>query len=217
VTDRSTLERGYRRLLRWYPSPYRRENERELLGVLMDATPPGRRRPGFAASADLITSGLWMRLRPGVPRSVRTVCAAVQLMYVGAAITALALIDVLISLARGGRGGATLRLLGHRQPLAVDIVLGSIVALFLVALWMWMARANGRGDRRARIFSTVLLALATLHLSVSRGLAQLVFAVAIWLVGLAAVWLLWRPASSKYFDEASSTLAGHGQPSPLSH
>jgi hypothetical protein len=31
-----------------------------------------------------------------------------------------------------------------------------------------------------------------------------------WLVGLAAVWLLWRPASSAFFKPQASTQAGPG-------
>ena len=46
----------------------------------------------LAESADLIRSGVWMRLRPSVPRSARTVQAAVRLMYAGAAVSTVGLI-----------------------------------------------------------------------------------------------------------------------------
>jgi hypothetical protein len=87
MTDRANLERGYRRLLAWYPRAFRQENGQEILAVLMAYAPDGQRRPDLAESADLIRSGLWMRLRPSVPRSARTVRAAVRLMYAGAAVT----------------------------------------------------------------------------------------------------------------------------------
>jgi len=79
-----------------------------------------------------------------------------------------------------------------------------------------MARANGWGQSWARIVSTVLFGLATLQLPgvfgtptpvVFRGPA---IAVLTWLVGLAAVWLLRRPASSAFFRPQGFTQAGSG-------
>ena len=66
MTDQADLERGYRRLLAWYPPEFRRENGQEILAVLMAGARDGQRRPGLAESADLIRSGVWMRLRPSV-------------------------------------------------------------------------------------------------------------------------------------------------------
>jgi hypothetical protein len=57
----------------------------------------------------------------------------------------------------------------------------------------WMARAASQGRDWARILFTVLCTLATLQLIESRGIVR-VFTVALtWLIGLAAMWLLWRP------------------------
>ena len=39
-----------------------------------------------------------------------------------------------------------------------------IFGLVMIALWLWMARAVGRGRNWARILSTVLFGLATLQL-----------------------------------------------------
>jgi hypothetical protein len=87
------------------------------------------------------------------------------------------------------------------------------------AVWLWMARANGRGRIWARIASTMLFAVATLDLpsvfgtgiGVEVGVSApgLMFALT-WLVGLAAVWLLWRPASSAFFGSQDVAQAGHG-------
>jgi hypothetical protein len=74
-----------------------------------------------------------------------------------------------------------------------------------------MARANGQGRTWARGLSTVLFGLATLDLTgafrtpvVRIGFVTTVFdptvPVLTWLVGLAALWLLWRPASSAFFQ-----------------
>jgi uncharacterized membrane protein (UPF0136 family) len=161
----------------------------------------------MAASADLIWSGLWMRLHPSAPWSVRSVRAAVRLMDAGAAVTAVSLIITIISLAHVGRGAATLRLAGRTQPFPVAVTVGVAGALVLIALWLWMARANSQGCNWARIVSTMLVGLATLHLFGNRGGAQVAFAALTWLVGLVAVWLLWRPASSAFFKPYGSPRA----------
>jgi hypothetical protein len=84
-------------------------------------------------------------------------------------------------------------------------------------------RANGQGRNWARILSTVLVVLATLQLRgaftrlVSHagfGVTVLyydgaVLFVAAWLAGGAAVWLLWRPASTAFFKPPGSAQALH--------
>jgi hypothetical protein len=47
MTDPASLERGYRRLLAWYPQPFRREQAEEVLAVLMAGARQGQRRPRF--------------------------------------------------------------------------------------------------------------------------------------------------------------------------
>ena len=150
-----------------------------------------------------------MRLRPSVPRSARTVRAAVRLMYAGAAAATLSLMIAIISLAYIGRSAATLRVAGRSQPLAVAITVGILGGVVMIALWLWMARANGQGRNWARIMSTVLFGLATLHLFGNRGVVQASFAMLAWLVGLAAVWLLWRPTSNAFFKPQRFAQAGH--------
>ena len=169
MSDRASLERGYRRLLVSYPRAFRRENGQEILAVLMACAEEGQRRPGLAESADLIRSGLWMRLRPSVPRSARTVRAAVRLMCVGAAVSTVSLIIVLAVIVDIRVRHAVL---GRRLISAqVSQVNGSVIAqvivscLVPVAVWLWMARANGRGRNWARILFTVLFGLTTLTLA----------------------------------------------------
>ena len=84
-----------------------------------------------------------------------------------------------------------------------------------------MARANGQGRNWARIVSTVLFGLATLQLRgaftqpVSHAgfgatvlyYGATVLFLAAWLAGAAAVWLLWRPASSAFFKPQGFTQA----------
>ena len=69
MTAAGGLERSYRRLLRWYPAPYRHRHEEEILGVLMAAAQPGQRRPGARESADLVLSALKIRMRMATRRA----------------------------------------------------------------------------------------------------------------------------------------------------
>jgi hypothetical protein len=199
VNEDQIIERRYRRLMACYPSTYRRENEEELIAVLMAATSEGERRPSLATSLNLIKCGLWMRLHPRVPESAPSVRAAVRLMYVGAVFTGLSLFLALDSLDYFS-GGARLRFLGKAQPLPVAIGVGVLFALILISLWLVLARAIGQGQNWARVLSTALFALATVHLFGVKGTVSLIFVVVTWLVGLATVSLLWRPGSSAYFN-----------------
>ena len=229
MTDQADLERGYRRLLAWYPRAFRREHGPEILAVLMACAPDGQRRPGPAESADLIRSGLRMRLRPNMPQPARTVRAAIRLMCAGAAVST---INLIILLAFIGYIKAYHAVLGHHlttaqlsQLNAPFIRLAVVSDLVPIALWLWMARAAGQGRNWARSLSGVLFGLATLDLTGAFGtpgirlsLVPVLFGptvpVLTWLVGLAAVWLLWRPASSAFFKPHGFTQAGHSaQPS----
>jgi len=225
MTDQADLERGYRRLLAWYPPEFRRENGQEILAVLMAGARDGQRRPGLAESADLIRSGLWMRLHPSVPRSARTVRAAVRLMYAGGAASAAELVIGLTLIIGDIQVAAHGQFLGHslaaQKPLVITVWI--VFGLAGTSLWLWMARANGQGRNWARIVSTVMFALNTLALGgaftrpVSHpgfGVTVLYFGsivlfVAGWLVGGAAVWLLWRPGSDAFFNPPGSTQALH--------
>ena len=142
-------------------------------------------------------------LRRSAPAPVRT---AVKLMYAGAAVSAVPLI---VALAYSGDIKAYhLEVLNHRlttaqlihwRPLIITVVI--VVGLVAPALWLWMARASGQGRNWARILSTVLFGLATLQLvgNIGDSVAVVIITVLPWLVGLAAVWLLWRSASSTFF------------------
>jgi len=129
-------------------------------------------------------------LRPPAP-----VLRAGKFMYGGAVSTAAYLIAALPF-----TGDIKGRVLGQRltaTPLTIALV--TVFAMVVIALWLWMARATSQGRNWARILSTVLFGLATLELIGNHGIAQLFCAVLTWLSGLAAVWLLWRPASSAFF------------------
>ena len=92
MSDRVDLERRYRRLLAFYPGAFRREHEEEMLAVLLAGSNERQRRPGLAASADLITTAIWMRVRSGWSRSAPTVTNAVRLISLCAAVALCTLI-----------------------------------------------------------------------------------------------------------------------------
>jgi hypothetical protein len=149
-------------------------------------------------------------LRPAAPPPVLT---AVKLMYAGAAVSTVSLI---ISLADIGGSKAAIR--KARPTLTATqvnqlntfiITLAVVSGLVGIGLWLWMARANGRGKSWARIVSTVLFCLATLDLvgvfGEPKTALSLVFPILTWLVGLGAVYLLWRPESTAFFKPQALT------------
>jgi hypothetical protein len=141
-------------------------------------------------------------IRP--PRSVRN---AVNLMYLGAALELLTLIVALLS--RGSMKAAILSRHPfytatqlHRAEGARTVIL-VIGALIGVALWLWMAWANGRGHNWARVVSAVFFGIATLDLLLSftqvLGVADRIVGVVVWLVGLAAIVLLFGRESAPFY------------------
>jgi hypothetical protein len=140
------------------------------------------------------------QLRPPAP-----VLSAAKFMYGGAISSAALLIAALPFI-----GDTHGKVLGHRLTPTLTITLGAVAGLALIGLWLWMARATSQGKNWARTLSTVLFALATLELLSALegigkdGIAQALFAGLTWLSGLAAVWMLWRPASSAFFKSAKA-------------
>jgi hypothetical protein len=59
----TSLERGYRRLLAWYPRRFRAEQGDGMLAVLMTGAGEDQRRPGLLETLDVLRSAVWMRLR----------------------------------------------------------------------------------------------------------------------------------------------------------
>ena len=203
-------------------------NDMELLGELAQETPlpaPGeldaaRARLAAAIATDSaagrftavaeVTTHQPQPVEPARPPAPAPVLTAVKLMFAGAAGTAAYLI---IALAFIGDIKAyhvavlghhlTTAQLSHQRPLIITLVI--VAGLGVIALWLWTARAVGQGRNWARILSTVLLGLATLELLGNHGVAQVFCAALTWLTGLAAVWLLWRPASSAFFKPQALT------------
>ena len=160
--------------------------------------------------------------RPAAPAPVRT---AVEFMYAGAAVSAVGLIIglalMIVDIQVAVRGQFLGRSLAAQKPFVITVSIA--FGLVVVSLWLWMARANGQGRNWARILSTVLFVLATLQLrgAFTRPVSHAGFGVTVlyyggavlfvaaWLAGGAAVWLLWRPASTAFFKPPGSTQALH--------
>ncbi len=147
--------------------------------------------------------------RPPAPPPVVT---AVKLMYVGAAVSTVSLILTLVDI--GGLKSAIKKAKPSWTASQVNsydrfvVSLAIVSGLIGIALWLWMAWASKNGKNWARILGTVLFGLATLDLvgvfSQPKTLLGLIFPVLTWLVGLGAVWLLWRPDSSAFFKGPAS-------------
>jgi hypothetical protein len=144
--------------------------------------------------------------RAEAPQSVRN---AIKLMYAGMALEVVALIVALVS-AGSLKSGiltkhphyTTTQLHAAEAARTIPIVIGAVIA---IALWFWMARANGRGLPWARTTSAVFFGLSTLALLFSivtiHATASLIVGVIIWLVGLAAIILLYSKQSGPFYKQ----------------
>jgi hypothetical protein len=144
------------------------------------------------------------RQPPPMPGSV---ASAVRAMYAGAGVSA---ISVIIGLAVSGSASSEIRRahpnLTPSQVSAyahLNLVSVIVVGLIGIGLWIWLARKCQQGMNWARVTGTVLFGIDTV-LQVF-GFTQPITFVAripglvIWLVGLAAVALLWRPDAASFF------------------
>jgi len=142
--------------------------------------------------------------RPPVPQSVTR---AVQAMYVGAVISLIGIVVDLTTLSStksrivSQHQNWTVTQVNNAEHVAIGIFIVS--GLLGAALWVWMAQANKAGKSWARIVATVLFAIDTLNVAAGAatpgGGATRIYALVIWLIGLAATILLWQRSSSEYY------------------
>jgi hypothetical protein len=150
---------------------------------------------------------------PAQPRSIQN---AVKLMYLGAGLSAVGLIVSLLSIgslksALEKANRTATKPLTATQLHSAEVV-GIVTVVFLsvigIALWLWMARANGAGKSWARIVAAVLFGLSTLSTisAVARpnAIGTTIFGLLGWLVGLGATIFLWRRDSSQFFAGQSA-------------
>jgi hypothetical protein len=156
-------------------------------------------------SADLIRSTPWMGPHTGASRPPRTVVNAARLMYVGAALELATLITIVAT------AGSVKSAVLSSHPAAWQVThfhltADEIAAPIAIVLWVWLAWANGRGHDWARLAFTAFFALITMSLigalanhAAVYARADLIVATALWLVGLAAVVLIFTKQSNPYY------------------
>jgi len=142
--------------------------------------------------------------RPPAPASVRT---AVRAMYAGAAASLLGIVVDLLTvgatktaIARNSPDMTASQVTSTQHVLIAGFIAGGVIA---AVVWIVLARSCQRGRGWARITGTVLFALATVDtfVGLTTPIAALarIWALVVWLAGLAAVVFLWRRESSAYF------------------
>jgi hypothetical protein len=145
--------------------------------------------------------------RPAPPQSVR---ALAKIMYCGAALNLLGIILIVATISRL-RSAIVAKYpqysSGQIHRLEITSV-GSVIVIGLVAiiLWIWLARASLAGKSWVRPTGTVLFVINTLALlsvfTRPHSVFDLISGLLVWLIGLAAVILLWGKESSNYFRAA---------------
>ena len=147
--------------------------------------------------------------RPPIPQSVTR---AVQVMYAGAAASLIGIIVDMTTLSstkteiHNRNPDLTATQLNNAEHVAIGLFIVS--GLIGAALWFWMAQSCKAGKGWARIVSTVLFAIATINVvvgasAVPGGGAVRIYGIVVWLIGLAAIILLWQRPSSDYFKSAA--------------
>ena len=146
-----------------------------------------------------------------------SVTRAVQVMYLGALAS---LVGIIIELLlrhslrtyiadHATRNGSRLTATQVADTYHATLVVLVVVGLIGVVLWIWMAQMNKRGRNWARITSTVFFALDTLGAigglaggTFSGGSVNRFYGLVVWVIGGAAIILLWQRRSTEYFKGA---------------
>ncbi len=142
--------------------------------------------------------------RPPVPSQVAN---AVKVMYVGAATS---ILGIIIDILTVNATKSAIERRSHKLTVSqIDASQHALLAGFIVggligaAAWIIVARNCQGGKNWARITGSVLFAIATIDtiVGVTAPLAGAVkiWGVVVWLVGLAAVVLLWQRPSTEFF------------------
>lgn len=203
TTPASGLEQRYRRWLRCYPKWFRAQYEAEVLGVLVDDARDGQCQPGWIDCLDLVVSALRVRLRPRVPRSERSVLAAIKAMWVGAAVELLVVVTLVATMGDVRRNAFTdnpgFTDQQWQAVVASQIAPNVIGGLLSIGFWACMAWSIGRGHRWTRIAFPVFFALNLVGLfdGLRHGAAvtsrpDLATALVLCCIELVAVVLVWR-------------------------
>jgi hypothetical protein len=165
-------------------------------------------------------AGIEKRLTGNVPDDSEVpvpVRKAVRFMLAGAGVTIVfAVFEAIVIIADRNSIGN----INGKPPTSAQVGQAVVFILLeyaiLTALWILMARLNRAGRTWGRIASSVLFAISTWQLytvvhSVSAAkyitVADIIYIVlifAMWLAGMGAIAMLWRPESSIYFRERTA-------------
>jgi heme A synthase len=143
--------------------------------------------------------------RPDPPASL---LRAVKVMYAGAILGPIHAVIYVVT------AGATKRAIEAKHPYwsaslvaattHIAVIGGAVIVLMAAMLYVWIARSCRSGKNWARVTGTVLFAVAVLLAAYNLGpgvetTLNMIFNFTGILIGLVAVVLLWRRASSAYF------------------
>lgn len=143
--------------------------------------------------------------RPPAPPSI---VRAVQFMYAGAAASLIGIVVDMTTLSSTKaeiirrNPNLTATQVANAEHVAIGLFIVS--GLLGAALWYWIAQMSKAGRKWARIVGTVLFAIDTVSVFAGAaagpgGGATRIYSILVWVIGLAAVILLWQRASSEYF------------------
>jgi hypothetical protein len=174
-----------------------------------------------------------MPAKPPIPRTVQN---AFYLMLAGAGLT---LIGTIVGFTQTSTIRTTLR---NQHPdysskkiddmVHAGIAVGAVISLIEVGLWVWMAFANRSGKNWARIVASVFFGFSCLGiialLAASAGGSSplstekasgisVAITVITWLVGLAAIILVWNKQSGPYFKPPQFGVPGAPYPYPYQY
>ena len=156
-----------------------------------------------------LTADLPAGLHVGMSRAPRPVRNAVRLMCAGAVLTVVSVVIVLVTLG-GVRWAAAYDLEARQWPFVMLTQVGFwlVSAPIGAGLWLWLAWANGRGYSWARpafmAFFCVLTVVPLFGLgddALPYTWADVIAATVLWVVGLAAMLLIFSQAASPYYQK----------------
>ena len=180
------------------------------------APAPGQAAPGYEAAPGYSSAPAPMGTSPMTMARPAAMDRAVMLMRVGAVLSLLSVLSAfLFKDSMRSTVEETLRKSGETiDPALVDATLttalisGIVGGLIGVALWLWMASANGKGKKWARIVATVFFAISVLNFLF--GLVQpapmlsKILSLLIVLVGAAAIFFMYKKESTAYYEAMSA-------------
>jgi hypothetical protein len=212
ISESASLERGYRRLLAWYPTWFRQDNEEEVLAVLMACAQDDQTRPSREATIDLLKGAARMRLRPR-PGQPRAVFAAVRLLCFGALAQLGALVTV-IATSASVEATVTRSAPASAQSAGLHILANEVLVPVAIAAWLLLARGISRRSDSARAGVAAFFGLMTLSMLAVLAAGAPMYATAdfaagaaVWFICLVSMVLIVTPASNRYFRTEPAALA----------